>query len=104
MRLKCLESFRGPAAGPPPRPSRVIGTYFTEAGRRTHATQAPTPLSPESTMPRQPLLRRTVSALAVAAALLLPTLAAAPAHAESGAHRNPPAPPVHTPVVVAERD
>lgn len=49
-------------------------------------------------------VRQTVSALALAAALLLLTLSAAPAHAESGAHRNPPAPPVHTPVVVTERD
>jgi len=55
-------------------------------------------------MPLSHPLRRTASALALAAALLLPTLAAAPAHAESGAHRNPPAPPVYTPIVVAERD
>ena len=49
-------------------------------------------------------VRQTVSALALAAALLLPALAAAPAHAESGAHRNPPAPPVHTPIDVAPHD
>ena len=52
----------------------------------------------------RPLVRRTVSALALAAALLLPVLMTAPAYAESGAHRNPPAPPSHTPIVVAECD
>jgi len=48
--------------------------------------------------------RRLASAFAITATLLLTTLAAAPAHAESGAHRHPPAPPIHTPVGVAERD
>ena len=59
-------------------------------------------------MPHRPLqcslVRRTVSALALAAALLLPTLVVTPAYAESGAHRNPPAPPAHTPILVAEAE
>lgn|GEM_PF-2092041 len=67
-----------------------------------------TPFPSESTMPLPRLILRTgrqaISALVIAGALLLTTLATAPAHAESGAHRNPPAPPVHTPIVVAERD
>lgn len=51
-----------------------------------------------------PAVRQTLSAIALGAALLLLTLAAAPAHAESGAHRAPPAPPAHPAVVVSERD
>ena len=48
--------------------------------------------------------RRFSAVLTLTASLLLPVLWAVPAAAESGAHRKPVAPPVDTPVVIAERD
>ncbi|MEO1236115.1 MAG: hypothetical protein AAFX76_04935 [Planctomycetota bacterium] len=48
-------------------------------------------------------MRSLIGALVLAAAAWLPLTWAAPAAAESGAHRNPP-PPVDTPLVIGERE
>lgn len=81
-----------------------------EVPRRSHRARRSLLAVPERTMfvrhlsrrLARRLLCRAVPVLALVAALCLP--AAAPAHAESGAHRHPPAPPVHIPVGVGERN
>lgn len=49
-------------------------------------------------------IRSILSSLALAAAMCLPLGLAGQASAESGAHRQPPPPPVDTPVLVEDLD
>jgi len=49
-------------------------------------------------------IRSFLSLLALAAVMCLPLGVAAPASAESGAHRQPPPPPVDLPIVIDEMD